>query len=157
MLVTCMCSSFLKCCTDYSTWQPWLLINGADAAWIYFCWYLSFLPSHNVPENSMFLLDIYASIHPNPRIPVNITHSAWTGYTVMMFLFGFVWGCINLLVFWGYFCSKFAFGSGRQSIFTMFIVAPIAVVLILGPFFSPWIALPPAQKVSDHLYFMTSM
>ena len=75
----------------------------------------------------------------------------------MMFLFGFVWGCINLLVFWGYFSSGFAFGSGRQSIFTTFIVAPIAVVLILGPFFSPWIALPLAQKVSDHLYFMTSM
>jgi len=107
---------------------PWLLINGADAVWIYFY--------------------IYASIHPNPRIPVNITHSGWTGYIVMMFLFGWVWGCVNLAVFWGYFSSSFAFDSGRQGMFSLFVVAPIATVLILGPFISPFIALPLAQRTA---------
>ena len=105
---------------------------------------------HDLPD-FMLTQDIYACIHPNPRIAVNITHSGWNGYKVMMFMFGFAWGCVNLAVFWGYFCTGFAFGSGRQTIFTIFIVAPIAVVLILGPFFSPWVALPLAQKVRNCL------
>jgi hypothetical protein len=66
----------------------------------------------------------------------------------MMFFFGSVWGWVNLLVFWGYFRTGSAFGSARQTIFSIFIVAPIAVVLILGPFFSPWVALPLAQKAA---------
>jgi hypothetical protein len=73
----------------------------------------------------------------------------------MMFLFGFVWGWVNLAVVKAYFSSAFAFGSGRQSIFTWFIMVPIAAVLILGPFFSPWIALPLAQKVTDRVVHNT--
>ena len=69
----------------------------------------------------------------------------------MMFMFGFVWGCVNLAVAWAYFVSGFAFSSGPKRLFSLLIVTPIAVVLILGPFFSPWIALPLAQKVRDHL------
>jgi hypothetical protein len=68
-----------------------------------------------------------------------------------MFLFGLIWGGVNLGVFWAYFRSSFAFDSGRQGIFSLFIVAPIAVVMILGPFISPFVALPLAQRVRNRL------
>jgi hypothetical protein len=113
---------------------PWLLVNGADFAWIYFY--------------------IHASIHPNPRTAVNITHSGWTGYVTMMFIFGFCWGIVNLIVFWAYFYPSFGFGSSHRNqnlstmrmLFNMFIMVPVATVMILGPFFSPWVALPFAQR-----------
>jgi hypothetical protein len=108
------------------------------------------------PPDLRFHQDIYASIHPNPRIPVNITPSRWNGYCDMMFIFGFVWGGVNILVYWVYFCSDIAFGSVRRTLFTLFVLIPIAPVLILGPFFSPWIALPLARKVRDRLSFIIS-
>ena len=101
--------------------------------------------------------DIYASIHPNPRIAgVNLTHSGWKGYVFMMFVFGFIWGCVNLAVVGFYFVKGSAFSSGRKTLFTLFIMAPVAVFLILGPFFSPFIGQSLAQQARDRLLYISS-
>lgn len=109
--------------------------------------------------------DVYASIHCNPHTAVNISHSSLKGYTVMMFLFGFLWGCINTLVVCVVVFPIFEDDTvdtdhkvndkgvtTTQCFFKTLIMILIVIsspVLILGPFFSPWIALPLAQKVCD--------
>jgi len=115
--------------------QAWLLINIGDGAWIYFY--------------------IYSAVHPNPRTAVNITHRGWTAYTVLMFMFGFCWGVINLIVFWAYFASEAGFASSytrkissMRLFFNLIIMLPIATVLCLGPFFSPFAGLSLAQKAA---------
>lgn len=93
--------------------------------------------------------DIRTSLYPNPRTIVNATNAGWGAYTAMMFIFGFVWGLFNLLVcttFLGFLCDSL---SVRKATFTAFILSPIAAVLVLGPFFSPWIARPLAQNVRN--------
>lgn len=92
---------------------------------------------------------VYSSINRTPRNAVNITHSALKGYTVMMYLFGFVLGGINIVaILIGLSLLKDKKGSITRLFFTLLIAIP-APFLILGPFFSPWIALSLAQKVFD--------
>ncbi|KIM82409.1 hypothetical protein PILCRDRAFT_820243 [Piloderma croceum F 1598] len=105
----------------------WLLINIADGVWIYFY--------------------IHASIYPNPRTIPNATNSGWGAYSAMMFIFGFVWGLFNLRVCLGFLGLLQEYLS-QKATFTGFILSPIAAVLILGPFFSPWIARPLAQNAA---------
>jgi hypothetical protein len=99
----------------------------------------------------VFFPDIHVSLHPNPRTIVNATNSGWGAYSAMMFIFGFVWGLFNLGVCFGFLGFLHEYLSARKAIFTAFILSPIAAVLILGPFFSPWIARPLAQNVRDCL------
>jgi hypothetical protein len=85
----------------------------------------------------------------------------------MMFLFGFLWGCINLIVV-VIMVDDMVNNNNEVNnnnkvndkgvtttqcrlckILIMALIVIACPVLILGPFFSPWIALPLAQKVCD--------
>lgn len=76
----------------------------------------------------------------------------------MMFFFGFIWGVINLGVMAGYF--GLVFSESRYSprnrptwfitlkvLFNLFIMLPIALFLVIMPFFGGWIVLPLEQIV----------
>ncbi|CAL1701572.1 unnamed protein product [Somion occarium] len=114
----------------------WVILNGCDAVWLYFY--------------------IKACTDPNPRTAVNRTHSGFEGYEAMMFFFGFIWGVINLGVMAGYF--GLVFSESRYSprnrptwfitlkvLFNLFIMLPIALFLVIMPFFGGWIVLPLEQ------------
>ena len=99
----------------------------------------------------VFVPDIHASLYPNPRTIVNATDAGGGAYSAMMFIFGFVWGLFNLLVCTTFLGFLYDSISVRKATFTAFILSPIAAILILGPFFSPWIARPLAQNVRNCL------
>lgn len=72
----------------------------------------------------------------------------------MMFLFGFVWGVVNLCAAWMYYAWLFGSGSSRGRFLTtmnvlanVFIVLPFWATLIIMPFFGGWIVVPIAQRV----------
>lgn len=98
---------------------------------------------------------VRACVDPNPRNAVNRKHSGFQGYEAVMFLFGFVWGIVNLGVAWMYYAWLFGSGSSRGRVLTtlnilanVFIVLPFWAVLIIMPFFGGWITVPIAQRVS---------
>jgi len=115
----------------------WFLIYGADVVWTYFY--------------------VYASLYPNPRIAVNITESAWTGYTFMMHFFNFWWGLLNGIIWMFILAMSRDVDGFFLTVFMWIIVGPIAVILTLGPFISLWVALPLAHQVKESLPFMISM
>ncbi len=85
---------------------------------------------------------------------MNRTHSGFQGYEAMIFLFGFVWGIVNLGVAWMYYAWLFGSNSSRNGVlsfmnvlFNIFVVLPFWAVLIIMPFFGGWIAVPIAQRV----------
>ncbi|KDQ60506.1 hypothetical protein JAAARDRAFT_608335 [Jaapia argillacea MUCL 33604] len=117
----------------------WLGINCADAAWIYFY--------------------IQSEIFTNPHNAIDRTESGWTGYTVMMFIFGFFWGLINAFPFWAYFFSGgVSSGYGKSTLlntlwtfWNIFVMFPVALLMILCPFFGPFVGLSVAEKWAwDH-------
>lgn len=79
-------------------------------------------------------------------------------------MFGFCWGIVNIGIFWIYFSSDAGFGStsnrrisATRWLFNVVIVLPIAAVMCLGPFFSPFAGLSLAQKVclGETLFFLS--
>ncbi|KAF7338824.1 hypothetical protein MSAN_02205100 [Mycena sanguinolenta] len=110
----------------------WIGINALDAVWITYY--------------------IRSATDPNPRTVVNKSHPGWQAYYLMMYVFGFFWGCVNIVVCMWYFQSadnspRTRFGD-RNSTFSQIarsarkwgrigILVPVAVILGLGPFFAP--------------------
>lgn len=67
-----------------------------------------------------------------------------------MFFYGWILGLANLGVFAVYYSAGKEQKKGPiRWLFDICIVFPIAIVMILGPFFSGFAAVPLAQKVSD--------
>lgn len=111
----------------------WAAINVADTWWIYYY--------------------VQASVNPVPRNAVDKTSSALQGYTAMMFIFGFCWGCVNAMVGWAYMVGTWGNRRDRHettnfliSLFNLFIALPIFLALIIMPFFGGWIVVPIVQK-----------
>ncbi|KAJ7189997.1 hypothetical protein GGX14DRAFT_607415 [Mycena pura] len=108
----------------------WLAINALYAVWVTYY--------------------IGSATNPNPRTAVNRSHAGWQVYFLFLYLFGFLWGCVNIVVWIWYFQSTarkpvvksrlgisstllpYARGFARY-----FILLPISVVMGLGPFFAP--------------------
>ena len=97
---------------------------------------------------------VHACVEPNPRNAVNRNHSGFLGYEAMMFLFGFVWGVVNLGVAWMYYAWLFGSSSSKNAVltslnvlFNIFVVLPFWAFLIIMPFFGGWIVVPIAQRV----------
>jgi len=68
----------------------WLLVNALYAVWIYF------------------------STNPNPRSGANKTHTGWKGFCVMMYIFGFLLGLVNIGSWLAYFSAVFGWLSERS-------------------------------------------
>ncbi|KAJ6580541.1 hypothetical protein DFH09DRAFT_1029846 [Mycena vulgaris] len=119
---------------------PWLIINGLDAVWITFY--------------------IRAATDPNPRTAVNRSHAGWQAYYLLMYVFGFFWGCVNIVVCLWYVQAARApvrirsgKGVARSNVLhygwkcaRILVFVPFAVILGLGPFFSPVIGVRRAQE-----------
>lgn len=98
------------------------------------------------------------SVNPVPHTAVNRTNAAWEGYTTMMYLFGFVWGWVNIgaiVAYYGSTCDDSYFTLSKNRVvnvlyfFFQVIVVPIAALfLIIMPFFGGWIITPIIQHVS---------
>ncbi|KAJ7581011.1 hypothetical protein C8J56DRAFT_958806 [Mycena floridula] len=118
----------------------WLIINALDALWI--------------------LYYIRSATDPNPQTIVNSRHSGWQGYYVMMYPFGFLWGCVNILVWILYFPAAIAWPAKQSNrpwiasktfrycwyLVHVAVILPIAIILSLGPFCAPSIGVKIAQK-----------
>ena len=85
---------------------------------------------------------------------MNLTHSGYQGYEAMMFLFGFVWGIVNLGVAWMCYAWLFSSSSTLGAVLTtmnilanVFLILPFWLILIIMPFFGGWIVVPIAQRV----------
>jgi hypothetical protein len=125
----------------------WIAINAADVGWIYY--YVKF-----------------ATI-PNPHTVANDVAPHWIGFYVMMYIFGFFWGCVNIFVWYLYFMNSSSFlnrlskssDNGPPSrvvriiwyLLHALIVLPCAAIMCFGPFFSPWAGLKLRQQyVAKH-------
>ncbi|KAJ6469331.1 hypothetical protein C8R45DRAFT_428778 [Mycena sanguinolenta] len=120
----------------------WICINVLDAVWITYY--------------------IRSATNPNPRTIVNKSHPGWQAYYLLMYVFGFFWGCVNIVVWMWYFQSadnypRTRFGAGHDSMLSQIvrflgkwgrigILVPVAVIMGLAPFFSPVIGEKIAQQ-----------
>ncbi|KAF8217607.1 hypothetical protein K438DRAFT_4637 [Mycena galopus ATCC 62051] len=118
----------------------WLSVNALDAVWITYY--------------------IHAATDPNPRDAVNKSHPGWQAYYLIMYVFGFFWGCVNIVMWMWYFQSTGdpdRTGSGRRSTSSqglrflrkwghIGLVLPVAIIMGLGPFFAPVIGEKLAQQ-----------
>ncbi|KAJ7809190.1 hypothetical protein B0H14DRAFT_2379912, partial [Mycena olivaceomarginata] len=84
-----------------------VLVNVLDAIWIIYY--------------------IRSATEPNPRTAANKSHAGWQAYYLMMYVFGFYWGCVNI---WG----------------SVVVLLPISVIMGLGPFFAPVVGIKLIQK-----------
>lgn len=103
---------------------------------------------------------VQACVDPNPHTAVNRTHAGFEAYEALMFIFGFPWGIVNLVVVGAYFAS---IREGPDSsyrpvwknlvlfFFSAFVVVPIGIALIILPFFGGWIIVPIVQHVGRQL------
>lgn len=99
--------------------------------------------------------DVQTIIFPVPHTILNRTGSAFTGYSVMMWIFGFFWGIVNLCM--GYVYVNILANRGQQGprkanlclfFSIVFIGLPIYAFLVIMPFFGGWIVTPLVRKVS---------
>lgn len=103
--------------------------------------------------------DVQGSVNPVPRTVINHSSSAWTGYEVLMWMFGFVWGVVNMCVTWMLLAAAFAQSKTVTGIlkfpwvtFLILVGIPIAILFTIMPFFGPWIVTAIVQRVSfQHL------
>ena len=88
---------------------------------------------------------------------MNRTHAGYEGYEAMMFIFGFPWGIVNLVACLWYFAwaaeglQRTCKSGGVNFLFVLFhffVGVPVALMLIILPFFGGWIITPIAQSVS---------
>lgn len=98
-------------------------------------------------------IDVQATVNPIPHTAVNRTSSGFTGYTVMMFFFGFVWGIVNMLVTGAYLSQAFKvpaknFAGVLFFVFNLFVSIPLFILFTIMPFFGGWIVVPIVQQVS---------
>ncbi|OCH95962.1 hypothetical protein OBBRIDRAFT_830556 [Obba rivulosa] len=117
----------------------WIGVNIADGFWVYYY--------------------VITSIDPNPRTAVDRTNSGFAAFYVMMWIFGFPWGCVNLVVWWGYYkevIEEPGYSRSRGmnwlvNLFSLFVVLPVALFMIIMPFFGGWIVTPlAASHVWNH-------
>jgi hypothetical protein len=108
------------------------------------------------------ILDFQAATHPNPKSAANRIHGGWQAYFLFMYVFGFFLGCVNIVVCAWYAQSarppartRVGNGATRSSIIyyawhcaRILVFLPVAVILGLGPFFSPFVGVKIGQKVS---------
>lgn len=93
-------------------------------------------------------------MNPVPHNAIDSKASTFTGYTTMMFMFGFSWGWVNLLAAYGY-CRwwqgergyRTEFAKTAVTLFSLFIALPVFALLCIMPFFGGWIVTPIVQKV----------
>ncbi|KAJ7915898.1 hypothetical protein B0H13DRAFT_1609981 [Mycena leptocephala] len=118
----------------------WLILNVFDAVWI--AYYFQ------------------AATHPNPKSAANRIHGGWQAYFLFMYVFGFFLGCVNIVVCAWYAQSarppartRVGNGATRSSIIyyawhcaRILVFLPVAVILGLGPFFSPFVGVKIGQK-----------
>lgn len=70
-----------------------------------------------------------------------------------MWIFGFVWGVVNLcMVFTLLYCAFYNSGRGIGKflwfMFLIFVAIPAAILFTIMPFFGPWIVAAIVQRVS---------
>ncbi|KAJ7253181.1 hypothetical protein C8J57DRAFT_1077031 [Mycena rebaudengoi] len=97
--------------------------------------------------------DIRSAVDPNPRSAVNKSHAGWQAYYLIMYVFGFFWGCVNIVAWMWYFQRKNISGSTGRSLIRsrvlryswrlghILVLFPVAVIMCLGPFFAPTIGI----------------
>ncbi|GJE84629.1 hypothetical protein PsYK624_007050 [Phanerochaete sordida] len=115
----------------------WAAVNVADAWWIYYY--------------------VRANVDPVPRNAVDKSSSALSGYTAMMFIFGFVWSIVNLMVGWAALAASLEGRYNRSrtanymiNLFSIFIAFPIFVFLFIMPFCGGWIVVPLVSSNAWH-------
>ncbi|KAJ7809865.1 hypothetical protein B0H14DRAFT_2607757 [Mycena olivaceomarginata] len=116
----------------------WVLVNVLDAIWIIYY--------------------IRSATEPNPRTAANKSHAGWQAYYLMSRIcnvFGFYWGCVNIVVWMWYFQSKYSptrTQSGNSVVRSLrkwgsvVVLLPISVIMGLGPFFAPVVGIKLIQK-----------
>ncbi|KAH8106304.1 hypothetical protein BXZ70DRAFT_431326 [Cristinia sonorae] len=111
-------------------------------------------------KNGRLPTDVQASVDPVPRTAVNRTKPSFTAFQAMMFIFGFLWAGVNIVVAWNYarWVSRGAFWNGTEWgtptgprkafkwLFNLFIAFPFFLLLIILPPFGGWILVPIAQN-----------
>ena len=99
------------------------------------------------PTTYLTSTDVHASVYPNPHIAVNSTTSGWRAYTILMFMFGFIWGWVNFLMCGA--CMGIILESKIKARWLVIMgLSPVAIILVLGPFLSPWVGRAVVQNVS---------
>ncbi|KAF7354002.1 Cyclic AMP receptor 1 [Mycena venus] len=94
---------------------------------------------------------IRSATDPNPRTAVNKNHAGWQAYYLIMYVFGFFLGCVNIIT-WIWFFQTMASptrpladgGSHLGNVFRWLmrlLLIAVAVMMGLGPFFSPFVGI----------------
>ncbi|KAJ6559802.1 hypothetical protein B0H19DRAFT_1069532 [Mycena capillaripes] len=98
---------------------------------------------------------IRAATDPNPRTPVNRSHAGWQAYYLIMYVFGFFWGCVKIVVWMAYFQPSQSSPAITRSkgvlrhcwhCVRLPTLLPIAIMMGLGPFFAPFVGVKLAQE-----------
>ena len=104
-------------------------------------------------QNSIFSKNIgrdrgnTTSVYPNQHIAVDVNAASWQAYTDLMFIFRFIWGCVN-----NFACRAFMHTILDSRIKAHWLViiglSPVVAILVLAPFLSPWVGCAIMQNVS---------
>ncbi|THH33627.1 hypothetical protein EUX98_g498 [Antrodiella citrinella] len=100
----------------------WLAVNIGDGFWMYF-YTMSY-------------------VQPNPHTAVNRTYKGFQAYKITMFLFGWIWSPVNVLVYWAYFAWALTSRRGRS----ICIGLPLTLFIIIIPAFGGWIVVPIVER-----------
>lgn len=94
------------------------------------------------------------TVNPIPHTAVNRTESGWTGFSTMMFIWGFFWSFMNVfagIVYWyTYRRDRYLQSTAKKvtlDLIMIFVAFPIIVFLFVMPFSGGWIVTPLVAKV----------
>lgn len=129
-------------------------MNVADAWWIYFCESQLF----TIQRSLTVPTDVQTSVFPVPHTILNRTGSAFLGYSIVMWIFGFGWGIVNLWMGYLYliiFENTERQWSRRAQLYwffsLVFVGFPVYAFFCIMPFFGAWIITPLVHKVCPSL------
>jgi uncharacterized BrkB/YihY/UPF0761 family membrane protein len=135
----------------YGCCLTWLMHGGYTTVW------LEPLSSSFGTTLTEHAIDVITEVYPIPRTVLNRKGSSFTGFTVMMFLWGYCLTMINAAVsylYWIWYRNN----RWRQStatkrtwdLFTLFVAFPAFVFIIIMPFTGGWIVTPLVQQVRSN-------
>ncbi|KAH7107294.1 hypothetical protein BKA62DRAFT_128459 [Auriculariales sp. MPI-PUGE-AT-0066] len=95
---------------------------------------------------------VKTSVHPDPRRFINSKLVRWRAYVAFMYVFGGMYSCLNLSLWWSVaidaiFKCKYREEFGTRSNLLFCLLFPLfAVWMVIYPAFGPLIILPPVQR-----------